>query len=222
MGKSGSKLSILLAAGSLWGLSEAGLGMYLRGTCAYTMTGSVMTGIAILFLALSVAYAKRWQAVLIILGVAALFKLLDAFLLGLPVVHGAVINPIFGFLTEALAFIFLFAVLDARLKERLHGRAILGGLSALVAVNLFPLVGYVTSIPACVAQGTQFPLSLYYAPIAVGLSMATCPLGMLLGERLAVGAVEQIKSRKFGLLIRVSAPAVSVICLGVMILLHIG
>jgi hypothetical protein len=222
MGKSSDKLSILVAAGSLWGLSEAGLGMYLRGTCAYGVTGSVMTGVAVLFLALSIAYAGRWHAPLIVLGVAAIFKLLDAFLLGLPVLHGAIINPIFGFATEALAFLILFAVLDARLKDRFHGRMILGGLSALVAINLFPLVGHFTGIPACVVAGTQFPLSLYYAPVAVALSAVTCPLGMSLGERLAGGLVEQVKSRNFALFIRVSAPAVSVICLAAMILLHIG
>lgn len=222
MRKSNDRVSLLVAVGSLWGLSEAGLGMYLRGTCNYAITGSVMMGVAILFLALSIAYAKRWHAALIVLGVAAAFKLLDAFLLGLPILHGAVANPIFGFVTEALAFVFLFAVLDTHLKERLHGRVILGGLSALLAVNLFPFVGHFTGIPACVVAGTQFPLSLYYAPVAVGLSMVTCPLGTILGEKLAVGAVEQVGSRRLRFLIRVTAPAISVFCLAVMILFRIA
>jgi hypothetical protein len=221
MEKSKPALSVLVAAGSLWGLGEAGLGMYLRGTCASAITGSVMTGVAILFLSLGVAYARRWYAALIVFGLAAAFKLVDAFLLKLPILHGAVINPVFGIVMEALAFIVLFAVVDARLKEKVHGRAILGGLSALVAVNLFPLVGYATGVPACVVPGTQFPLSLYHAPVAVGLSMVTCPLGMVLGERLAVGFSEQLKPRKFGFLIRASAPAVSVLCLVAMILLHV-
>ncbi|MFH1011219.1 MAG: hypothetical protein V1784_08295 [bacterium] len=222
MGKSSNKLSVLVAAGSLWGLSEAGLGMYLRGTCAHSITGSVMTGVAILFLAMSLAFSRKLHTALIVLGVAVIFKLLDAFLLGLPVLHGAIINPIFGFVTEALAFVILFAAVGAHLKEKLHGRAILGGLSALAAVNLFPFVGHFTGIPACVVAGTQFPLSLYYAPFAVVLSAATCPLGMSLGERLAVGFFEQAKPRKFAVLIRVSAPAISVICLAVMILFRIA
>jgi hypothetical protein len=56
-------------------------------------------------------------------------------------------------------------------------------LSALVAVNLFPLVKFATGVAPCVT-GTSYPLSLYYAPIAVALSALTVPLGVRAGAAL--------------------------------------
>jgi hypothetical protein len=222
MTKSSDRLNVLIAAGSLWGLGEAGLGMYLRGTCAHAFTGSIMTGVALFFVSMGLAYTRKWHAALIVLGLAVAFKLTDALLLDLPVLHGAIINPIFALVTEALALVFLFAVVDTRLKEKLHGKAIFGGVSALLAVNLFPLAQYVTGIPVCVAPGTGYPMSLYHAPVAVGVSIVTCPLGMILGERLAAGAVEPIKLRKFAYLIRFSTPVISVLCLFLLIMLRIA
>lgn len=224
MGRTGDRygLGVLVAVGSIWGLCEAGLGMYLRGMCARTITGSLMTGLAILFSSLSIAYGRKIFGPAIVLGVAIIFKLVDAYLLRLPVLHGAVVNPIFGFVTEAAAFVFLFKVLDTHLKGRRYGRAVLGGLSALVAVNMFPLVGHVTGIPACVYPGTGYPLSLYYAPIAIGLSMITCPLGMELGEKLVLVLERQENWAKRPSLARISFPALAILCLIVMVVLHAG
>jgi hypothetical protein len=213
-------LGVLIAAGSIWGLAEAGVGMYMRGMCARTITGSVMTGLAILFISLGMAYSRKILGAAIVLGVAIVFKLLDAHLLHLPILHGAVINPVFGFATETMAFVFLFMVLGAHLRARGYGRIVLGGLSALVAVNLFPLVGYVTTIPACVYPGTAYPLSLYYAPIAVAISAVTCPLGMELGERLA-SLERQEGWVKKPILARASFPALAVSALAVMIMLRV-
>ena len=175
----------LLAIGSAWGLSEVAMGMFLRGMCARFITGSVMTGVAVFFLAMAMGWQKRKTGLLLLLGLASVFKLFDAYLLHLPVLHGAVANPIFAFYTEVFAFLLVWMILDSRLKGKTHGRALHGGLAALVALNLFPLVKFATGIPACVYPGTNYPLALYYAPIAIGLSAVTCPLGMVVGRRLA-------------------------------------
>ncbi|MBU1707893.1 hypothetical protein KKB28_08290 [bacterium] len=217
----GFNVGVLVAVGSVWGLCEAGLGMYLRGMCARTITGSVMTGFAIFFLSVGLAYGKKLWTPTILLLVALMFKLLDASLLHLPILHGAVSNPMFAFITEAAAFMFLFQVLSSGLKKSLHGRAVLGGLSALLAVNLFPLVGYVTGIPACVVAGTGYPLSLYYAPIAVFLSAVTCPLGMQAGEKLAVLLEKQKTRERKPILARAAFPAVAVLSLLIMVLIRI-
>jgi len=221
MKKQSYRLGFLVAAGSVWGLCEAGLGMYMRGMCARTITGSVMTAVAILFISLSAAYSRKIIGPAIVLGVAILFKLFDAYLLNLPLLHGAVANPIFGFVTEAVAFVLIFAVLDTHLKQKRYGKMVVGGLAALVAVNLFPLVGHVTTISACVYPGTAYPLSLYYAPIAIGLSMISCPLGMELGEKLA-----NLSERREGwmtnpVLARVAFPALTALSLAVMILIRV-
>ena len=214
-------LHMLLALGAIWGLAEAGLGMYLRGSCARAMTGSLMTGLAIFFFALSLAYSRRAWGLLILLAVASAFKLLDAWLLHLPLRHGAIANPIFAFFTEVLAFAFVFLILDERLRSKVYGRSIMGGLSALVAVNLFPAVGYFTGIPACVVSGTQYPLALYYAPVAVSLAVVSCPLGMALGERLALVLKEKGLCAQSPLLIRSILQATALLSLAAVALLRL-
>jgi len=189
----------VLALGALWGVAEAGLGMGLR-QCASVVSGSLMTGVALFFLAAGRRLAGRATAVAVMVGTAAVFKLFDALLLGLPVRHGAVANPMFAFVMEGVAFLAILALLRRDLAEKHLGRGLLGGLTALLAVNLFPLVKVATGIPACVVPGTAYPLSLYYAPLAVGVSLLTVPLGWLAGERLAAwttswGAVRPARLR---------------------------
>lgn len=207
-----------LALGSLWGLSEAGMGMALRGGCSRMLTGSIMTGAAIFFLSAGLAMNRKSAGLLLMLGVAAIYKLLDALFLHLPVLHGAIANPVFAFYTEVFAFIVIWKILDARLKENNSGRALWGGMAALLAVNLFPLVRYATCIPACVYPGTKYPLALYYAPAAIALSALACPLGMAAGERLAAYANSEAPARKAALILRF-APIISMI---VIICLRLG
>ena len=174
----------VLALGAIWGVAEAGLGMGLR-QCAAQVSGALMTGVALFFMAAGRRLAGRAVAVAVMVGTAAVFKLFDALLLGLPVRHGAVANPIFAFVVEGAAFVVVLALLRRDLVDKHLGRGLLGGLAALIAVNVFPLVKFATGIPACVVPGTAYPLSLYYAPLAVGISLVTVPLGWLAGERLA-------------------------------------
>jgi hypothetical protein len=155
----------VLVLGSLWGLSEAALGMYLR-QCASTVSGSVMTGAALFFLAAAWAVSPRVRTIALMAGMAAGFKLFDALLLGLPVLHGAIGNPIFAIVMEGTAFALVVSVVSKSVAGKASGQGLAGGLSALVAVNLFPLVKYATGVAPCVT-GTSYPLSLYYAPIAV-------------------------------------------------------
>jgi len=143
-----------------------------------------MTGVALFFMAASWASTRKVLSIALLILVASLFKLFDAFLLSLPVLHGAVANPIFAFVMEGLAIILLLSIFSQKLKGKAHGQALLGGMAALVAVNLFPLVKFATGIPACVVPATGYPLSLYYAPLAVALSLVTVPAGFWVGERM--------------------------------------
>jgi len=103
--------------------------------------------------------------------------------LGLPVKHGAIANPMFALVTEGLALLIIVSFLADAWKRKTAGQAFLGGMSALLAVNLFPLVKYATGIPACVVPGGAMPLSLYYAPLAVAVSLITVPLGFLIAAK---------------------------------------
>jgi len=178
-----SYLGIVIILGAVWGLSEAGLGMGLR-SCAAFVSGSIMTGVALFFIAASWVVSRRILGVALLIVTASLFKMFDALLLSLPVQHGAVANPIFAFLMEGAAFLILVSIVSQKAKKQKSGQALLGGMAALLAVNLFPLVKYVTGIPACIFPGTGYPLSLYYAPLAVSLSLITVPLGLWAGAQL--------------------------------------
>jgi hypothetical protein len=211
-----SQLPILLALGAIWGFMETGMGAYLKGVCSYMTTGSIMTGIALGFFAASFAYSRKIWSVAIVFIVAAIFKTLDAMLLHLPIMSGAIANPIFGFLTEGLAFLFILAILNESLKSKRYGQAIWGGTAALVAVNLFPLVKFATGITACVYPGTQYPTALYFAPIAIGLSLLTCPIGFAVGEKLALFQSAPTRHR-----LLIPANTVAIISLAGLVLLRI-
>jgi hypothetical protein len=202
----------VLVLGGLWGLSEAALGMYLR-TCASTVSGSLMTGAALFFLAAAWAVSPRIKATALMVGVAAGFKLFDALLLGLPILHGAIGNPIFAIVMEGAAFALIVSVVSKSVAGKAAGQGLAGGLSALVAVNLFPLVKHATGVAPCVT-GTSYPLSLYYAPIAVSLAAVTVPLGLRAGA-----ALSALESRPVSL--RWLSPAAMALSLGALALLRL-
>ena len=186
--------------------------MYLRA-CASTISGSVMTGAALFFLAAAWSISPKARTAAAMVGIAAGFKLVDALLLGLPVLHGAIGNPIFAIVMEGAAFALIAGIISKALAGKALGRGLIGGLSALVAINLFPLVKYATGVAPCVA-GTAYPLALYYAPIAVGLSFLTVPLGARAGAFLA--AFEAAPRR-----LRWASPAALALSLGALVLLRI-
>jgi len=183
-----SRFAFLAALGAVWGLSEVVLGIGLH-TCAQYASGSIMTGVALFFIAAGWALTKNARGPLVLVAIASLLKLFDALLLGLPIRHGAVANPIFAFWTEGLAFLVFVVVLGRGLARSRVRQALTGGLSALAAVSLFPLVKFATTIPACVYPGTTIPLSIYYAPLAVVISLVTVPLGLMAGTKL--GSLEE-------------------------------
>jgi len=202
----------VLVLGSLWGLSEAALGMYLR-QCASTVSGSLMTGAALFFLAAAWAVSPRVKTAALMVVIASGFKLFDALLLGLPVLSGAIGNPIFAIVMEGAAFALIIRIIRKSLAGKTAGQGLAGGMAALVAVNLFPLVKFATGVAPCVA-GTSYPLSLYYAPIAVALSALTVPLGFRAGAVLAA-----LESRPAHL--RWASPAVLALSLGALALLRL-
>lgn len=215
-----SIFGITLLLGSIWGLSEAALGMWLR-QCASSISGSLMTGVAFLFFALIWALFRRRFLILLMALIATFFKMVDALLLGLPLRHGAIGNPIFAFFTEALAFILILSLLDRTLLTKKGGQALGGALAAVVAVNLFPLVKFATGVPACVVSGTGYPLSLYYIHVAVTSSFLTVPIGFWLAERIVAwkgSASKQFLPRYFSHFLW---PALSLVCLGVLIIIRL-
>ncbi|OGD19785.1 MAG: hypothetical protein A2W03_17435 [Candidatus Aminicenantes bacterium RBG_16_63_16] len=202
----------VIVLGAVWGLAEAALGLGL-GKCAALASGSIMTGVALFFIAASWAVSQSAAGVALAVALVSLIKMFDALLLSLPLGGGAVANPIFAFWAEGLAFLVVFALLQQSLSAKLAGRAAGGALAGLAAVNLFPLVKFATGNPACVFPGTQIPLSLYYAPIAVALSAATAPLGLWAGARLARAAERAAALGRLTAAGRLASPAALILAL---------
>jgi hypothetical protein len=215
-----SYLGLVIILGSLWGLSEAALGMGLR-SCAAFVSGSIMTGVALFFMAAGWVVSRRISGLLLMALIASFFKMFDALLLSLPIRDGAIGNPIFAFFMEAIAFIFLVSVVKDKMTQKPAGQALFGGLAAVLAVNLFPLVKYATGVPACVVSGTGYPLSLYYIHVAVLASIVTVPLGFLAGAKMESFAARLVKSRAQKKLEYILSPAAFILCLAIIALLRL-
>jgi len=215
-----SYLGMIVVLGSLWGLSEAALGMGLR-SCAAFVSGSIMTGVALFFMAAGWVVSRRILGVFLLVVLASFFKMFDALLLSLPLRHGAIGNPIFAFFMEAIAFIILVYVVTEKIIRKPAGQALLGGIAAVLAVNLFPLVKYATGVPACVAPGTGYPLSLYYIHFAVLVSLVTVPLGFWVGAKIEAIEIHLLKAQAMRRLNYILFPAVLILCLALVTLLRL-
>lgn len=176
------RAATVIALGAVWGLSECALGAGLQA-CAKSLSGSLMTGVALFFIAAVWATSKKTLDVALLVGIVVLFKMFDAVLLGLPLGSGAVANPAFAFVLEGAGFLAAAAIVGRTRGEGTSGRILTGGAGAFLGVAAFPLVGLVTGNAACLAAGTSIPLAWYYGPIAIALSLLTVPLGMRFGER---------------------------------------
>jgi len=212
-----SYAGIVVMLGAVWGLSEAAVGMWLKN-CASSVSGSLMTGFALIFIAISWVVSRRAGGIMLLVIVASLFKLFDAFLLSLPVLHGAVANPIFAFVLEGAAFLICISLWKKSFLQKRSGQGLLGGTAALGAVGLFPLVKFVTGIPACVAPGTSVPLSIYYAPLAIFLSLFTVPLGFWLGERVEAALLGEHRLPRLNTLV---SPLAFLICLAIVTIIRL-
>ncbi len=213
-----SQLGFIFLLGAVWGLSETALGLGIK-SCAHMLSGSIMTGVAFFFMAACWSLTRNSLSVFLIIIITSLFKMFDALLLSLPILHKAVANPVFTFFAEGMAFIIIIAVFNKELEQKKGGQAVMGGLAALLAVNLFPLVRFVTGIPACTFPHTVYPLSLYYAPVAIFLSSLTIPLGYSLGTKIKrlENQLDKVNQRKIFNHLVSSTP----IILGILILVII-
>jgi hypothetical protein len=211
----------IIMVGAVWGLAEAGLGLGLQ-KCASLASGSIMTAVALFFIAVTWVLTRHVLGLFIAVFLVSLMKMFDAFLLSLPLRHGAVANPIFAFWTEALAFLVIVLVLKETFTHKKTGRIALGGLAALAAVSLFPLAKFATGIPACVYPGTGYPLSIYYAPLAVSLSLFTVPLGFWIGQKIAAAQARQEALGRMKASRYLASPAALIVCLLIMALIRLA
>jgi hypothetical protein len=213
-------VGIPVILGAVWGLSETALGMGLHA-CAQSISGSMMTGVALFFIAATWMATGHSLGVVLLVIVASLFKLFDALLLSLPIRHGAVANPIFAFWMEAAAFLILASIIGQKRIRKTGRQALFGGTAALFSVSLFPLVKYATGIPACVHAGTGIPLCLYYGPLAVGFSCLTIPLGFLVGAKMTLLQESLSEAERWRQVRILASPVALFFCMAVIALIRL-
>ena len=210
-----------VAAGLLWGLAEAGIGLGLRGACGAGLTGAIMTGAGVLALSSAYHFDRRLWSVGVLLGAVVLLKLLDPLLLGIPLRSGPIVNPGFAFIVECAAFLLLVSLVNPRLGKHLPANMATGGLIGLVSAAAFPLAGHVTGVPVCAMAGTGVPQAWFYGPATVGVCLAAYPLGRLIGEQaMAWLGSERLASRPARALLDAVAAAALLAVIGVNLFLR--
>jgi hypothetical protein len=212
-----SHLAFALILGAVWGLGEVVLGVGLK-SCARLVSGSLMTGVALFFIAAAWISTKNYFVPILVVAIACIFKLFDAILLSLPVMHGAIGNPIFAFILEGLGFIVLILVFRHVKWSKISSRALLGGGSALIAVALFPLVKFATGVPACVYPNTMIPLSIFFGPVAIAFSAITVPLAFAFSNRIYDSIIRFNQGIRSSLLRNLVSPAALAVCLAMVLL----
>ena len=178
-----------IVLGSAWGVAEAGLGLALNA-CAKAASGSLMTGVAVFFLAAARLRTRSARGPLLAAAVAAAFRLFDSALLGLPVRSGAVANPLFALGLETAAVILFFGLFDRGPRPGRAGRAFLGAGAAGLSALAFPLVKPATGNPACLLPGSSWPLSVALAPLAMAAGALAASLAYAFSARVESRTIE--------------------------------
>jgi len=215
-----TNLGIILAVGSVWGLSEFAFGMGLQ-KCATLYTGAILTGVAFFWLSFIWSLTRKLLPILIIVGMVVLFKMLDAVLLPVAWNHGSILNPVYAFFTIMLAFSLLISLFKKRFQAKLVNRVLLGAGAAVIATALFPLVKFASGTPACLYAATSIPLAIYTAPVAILLSMVTVPLGFKAAAWYSGAVGENLLAHSSSFAARFWPPAVVVCCLIIVTLIRI-
>jgi hypothetical protein len=206
--------------GSLWGLVEATAGIGLRGTCARLYSGSLLTGGSLLFFSSVYMLTGRLLLVLLLPIIAGLFRLYSGLLVGQPPLSGAVANPVYAFMTEAIAFCAVIYLMKQKHVKSLVGSSLAGMTAAVLSANMFLPVKFFTGSPACVVPGTDFPLSIWGLPVAMAVAAVTTPLGFRGGAWIR-RRIEAPAGRGGWVLVGAGV-AISAVCLLVVTILHVG
>jgi len=111
----------ILVFGSIWGLLEATLGGFLH-MIIFPNKGAIMSGIGVAIMGSALAIYKKPAMLLGIGIVAASFKLLNVWLLFVPISAISIINPAMAIIFESL----IFSIVAIFLMDRISRNALVG------------------------------------------------------------------------------------------------
>ena len=126
----------VLVFGSIWGLIEVTLGGFLHAI-HLPQKGAIMGGLAISLMALFTTVTGRPSLVPLLGFIAASFKPLDAFILGVPPWSPYITNPAAAIVLEALAFGAIVVVLKKVIDRNLLAKAGAGIMAGYLGYILY-------------------------------------------------------------------------------------
>ena len=210
----------ILVCGSIWGLFEATLGGFLN-LIIFPNKGAIMSGIGMVIMSVALAIYRK-PAMLPAIGlVAASFKLLNVWLLFVPIHTVYIINPAMAIIFESLAFSLVAVFLMNRMaKNASYGIAagVLAGLISAAAWVYYAI--YVMNAPAYAR--VVFTAGGFIANQGVAQAIflgVFLPLGYRLGEKLATTTFPVLTHRS---LYYVTSTAVICFCWGVSVIARIA
>ena len=178
----------ILVFGSIWGFFEATLGGFLN-MIIFPNKGAMMSGIGVAIMGAALAIYRKPGMALGIGIVAASFKLLNVWLLFVPISAVYIINPAMAIILESLAFSLVTAFVMNKMAKNVFvgvGAGVLAGLLSATAYVYFAV--YVMKAPLFERMGVSSTGEFIanQGVVQAAFFGILLPLGYLLGKRLAV------------------------------------
>ena len=199
----------ILVFGSIWGFFEATLGGFLH-MIIFPNKGAIMAGIGVAIMASALAIYKKPSMLPGIGIIAALFKLLSAWIFALPIASIHIINPAMAIIFESLAFSLVAVFVMKKIAKNAFigvGAGVLVGLISTTAWVYFAI--YVMNAPAYAR--VVFTAGGFIANqgiVQAAFFGIFVPLGYLVGEKLAAKTFPVLTSRPL-----YYATSVTILCL---------
>lgn len=206
----------ILVFGSIWGLFEATLGGFFN-LILFPNKGAIMSGIGMAIMGAALAIYRK-PAMLPGIGVvAASFKLLNLWLLFVPINAVQVVNPAMAIILESLAFGLVAAFLMNKITRNslaAVGAGALAGLMSATAYIFFAVFVTHSSQLGRVATTPQAFIS-NQGVVQAAFFGIFLPLGCLIGQKLAAMTLPALKrpSRYYA-----TSAAIVCLCWGISIL----
>jgi len=177
----------ILIFGSIWGFFEATLGGFLN-MIIFPNKGAIMSGIGVAVMGTALAIYKKPGMLPGIGIVAASFKLLNVWLLFVPISAVYIVNPAMAIVFESLAFSLVAAFLMKRIAKNASvgiGAGILAGLMSATAYVYFAV--HIMHAPLFERMGVS-SIGGFIANqgiVQAAFFGVLLPVGYLIGEKLA-------------------------------------
>ena len=187
----------ILVFGSIWGFMEATLGGFLN-MIIFPNKGAIMSGIGVAVMGAALAIYRKPAMALGIGIVAASFKLLNVWLLFVPISAVYIVNPAMAIILESLAFAMVAAlVMNKVAKNSLVGIAagFVVGLLSSTAYVYFAVYAMKAPLFERMGVSSAWGFITNQGVVQAAFLGISLPLGYLLGKKLATSIAPMLTRR---------------------------